>query len=315
MKIIKGESNWEISESLCITIGTMDGVHLGHIAILKTLRDKASATNSKTALITFKPHPRKVLKNDNVELLTLFDEKVDILKFTELIDYLIIFEFTREFASLDAEDFIKLVTTKAPVKCIILGYDNHFGKNRSGNFDWLKQYGETHKIDIFKVEAVTSGNEKISSSVIRNLIKNGNLKKAAKFLGYNYFITGTVGKGKNIGKTIGFPTANLEFDKDKLLPPSGIYAGIACYKGHTYPAAINIGYNPTVSSDKVLKTEVHLIGFNGDLYGEKLRVIFIEKIRDEKKYDSLDELKSAISADIKKVKRLVSEVKVNCFGL
>ncbi len=315
MKILKGESDRKISENLCITIGTMDGVHLGHLAILKTLRDKASKTNSKTALITFKPHPRKVLRNDNVELLTLFDEKVDILKKTELVDYLIIFYFNREFASLSAENFINIIINKAYMKCIILGYDNHFGKNRRGNFDWLKQYGKLHNIDILKVKAVTSGKDKISSSAIRTLIKNGNLKKAAEFLGYHYFVTGIVGKGKNIGNTIGFPTANLKFDKDKLLPPTGIYAGIACYNGKTYPAAINIGYNPTVSSDKVIKTEVHLIGFKENLYGEKLRVFFIEKIRGEKKYNSLDELKSAISADIKKVIQLTSETKVNCFGL
>jgi riboflavin kinase/FMN adenylyltransferase len=315
MEIIRGESLWNINNKLCITIGTMDGVHSGHLSILKTLKKRAANKNSATALITFKPHPRKILKKTNVELLTLFDEKTDILQRTNLLDYLIIYEFTHEFASTPAEEFIKQISQKASISCIVLGYDNHFGKNREGNFDWLKEYGKHHNIEIFKVDAVTLDGEKISSSLIRNLIKEGDLHKAAKLLGYNYFITGIVGKGKNIGNKIGFPTANLVFDKDKLLPPHGIYAGLACINGKKYPAAINIGYNPTVSNDNNLKTEVHLIDFHENIYGKKLRAIFIEKIRDEKKFESLEKLKAAINNDIKQIKQIIPKYEVKCFEL
>jgi len=313
MEILYGNQH-KINRDLCITIGTMDGVHKGHREILTSMKKHSEKEGLKTALITFKPHPRKVLKNQDVDLITLFDEKIDILQSYGLLDYLIVFEFNKEFASLSPEKFLNLITDIAPVKCITVGYDNHFGKNRSGNYLWLSEYCKEKNIRLTQIKAVNIEKKTISSSAIRELIKSGNLDDAATMLGYRFFITGKVTHGKNVGSKIGFPTANLIFDKDKILPPSGIYSSITCYNGKKYKSALNIGYNPTVSpDDKKLKTEVYLIGYSGNLYGETLRVIILDKIRDEKKYPNIELLKEAIKNDIEKVKTSEELDEVKCF--
>ena len=306
VELIKSINKININYSVCVTIGTMDGVHSGHKMILDKMKEICKDNHCKTVLITFHPHPRKVIRKNNIELITQFEEKLSLFNFFGMPDYIVSLEFTKELASMSPTRFLEMLLSIFDIKCFVVGYDNHFGKNREGNFELLENFSKKHKISIYKVDAYKIGDRTVSSTFIRELIKKGNLQEANKMLGYDFFVTGEVIKGKGLGKTIGFPTVNLKIDKDKILPKSGVYAGYVYLSEKYYPAAINIGFAPTIANEanQNISFEAYILGYKADLYGKKLRFHIINRIRDEKKFSSRKELSEVIKNDVKKTKEI-----------
>jgi len=292
-----------------VTVGTFDGLHLGHKTILNALKDKAKQLNSKSVVFTFWPHPRFVLgKIDGLELLSTIDEKSKILE-KYGVDYLVSVEFTKEFASQTSYEFVKnILAGKLNVKHLVLGYDHHFGKNREGRFDKLAECANEFGFTIEQVSALTSGEENISSTKIRNALKLGDIAKANKYLGYNYSITGKVVRGEAIGRKIGFPTANIKWESYKLIPANGVYAVKVHYKNVTYNAMVNVGRKPTVSNNEKTGIEVNIFDFDKNIYDKKITIEFIERIRNEQKFENIDKLKAQLKLDKKKTLHLFGKL-------
>ncbi len=292
-----------------VTVGTFDGLHLGHKTILDALKDKAKQLNSKSVVFTFWPHPRFVLgKIDGLELLNTIDEKAKILdKYG--IDYLVSVNFTKEFASQTSYEFVKnILVGKLKVKHLVLGYDHHFGKNREGRFDKLTKCANEFGFTIEQVSALTSGSDNISSTKIRNALKLGDITKANKYLGYNYSITGKVIRGEALGRKIGFPTANIKWESYKLIPANGVYAVIVYYNNTKYNAMVNVGRKPTVSNNEKTGVEVNIFNFDFNIYGKNITIEFIKRIRNEQKFENIDKLKNQLKIDKKKIMRLLSVI-------
>ncbi len=290
-----------------VTVGTFDGLHRGHKTILDRLKNKAKQLNYKSVVFTFWPHPRFVLgKIDGLELLSTIDEKAKILD-DYGIDYLVIVEFTKQFAEQTSYEFVKnLLVAKLNVKHLVLGYDHHFGKNREGRFEKLAECANEFGFTIEQVSALSSGNDNISSTKIRNALKKGDIVKANKYLGYNYSITGTVIKGEALGRKIGFPTANIKWESYKLIPANGVYAVKVYYNKIEYNAMVNVGRKPTVSNNEKTGIEVNIFEFDENIYDKKITIFFIEKIRNEQKFESVDKLKLQLKLDKKMVLKLLN---------
>ena len=306
MKLIKDIENIKINNSV-VTVGTFDGLHLGHQKIIKTLCKRAKETNSEATVFTFWPHPRFVLgKIDGLELLNTFEEKVELFE-KNGIDNLVSFEFTKDFANLSSREFVKeILVEKLNVKHLILGYDHHFGKNREGRFDKLAECATEFGFTIEQVSALSSNDENISSTKIRNALKQGDITKANKYLGYNYSITGEVIKGEALGRQIGFPTANIKWESYKLIPRNGVYAVKVYYNNTEYKAMVNVGRKPTVSNNEKTGIEVNIFDFDKSIYNKEITVEFIEKIRNEQKFENIDKLKTQLELDKEKVLKLLS---------
>lgn len=295
-----------------VTIGTFDGVHLGHQAIFNKMKALAQNVGGQTVVVTFEPHPRQVLNIDssNLRFLTTPEEKLK--KFEEFgIDNVVIINFTKEFSRTPSEVFIKdYIIDNIKPAYIVVGYDHHFGKNRMGDFGLLNDMKLKYGFKVERVAAQDVENIAISSTKIRNALAVGNIKSANRLLGYTYSITAEVVVGNKIGRTMGFPTANLELPREyMLINCGGVFACLVDYNGQRYKAMANIGHRPTIgdrSEDQPI-IEVNLFDFDGDLYGKPIRVSFIDRIRDEEKFDSLDELKAQLEQDKKAV--------MNLFGL
>ena len=293
-----------------VTIGTFDGVHLGHQAIFAKMRNLAQSVGGQTVVVTFEPHPRQVLNIDssNLRFLTTPEEKLK--KFEEFgIDNVVIINFTKEFSRTPSEVFIKdYIIDNIKPAYIVVGYDHHFGKNRMGDFGLLNDMKLKYGFKVERVAAQDVENIAISSTKIRNALAVGNIKSANRLLGYTYSITAEVVVGNKIGRTMGFPTANLELPREyMLINCGGVFACLVDYEGKTYKAMANIGHRPTIgdrTKDQPI-IEVNLFDFDGDLYGKPIRVSFIDRIRDEEKFDSLDELKAQLEQDKKAVMNLL----------
>ena len=303
--------------NIIATVGTFDGLHLGHKKILNILKSRAVKTNGKSTVLTFWPHPRFVLgKINGLELLNTIDEKIKL--FTENnIDILINYKFTKEFASLSSYEFVsKILVNKLKIKGLILGYDHHFGKNREGRFEKLKECADKFGFFIEQVDALSLNGENISSTKIRNYIKTGNIEKANIFLGYNYFLQGKTIKGNKLGRKLGFPTANISVPDYKLLPEAGVYAVNVDVFGKTFQGITNIGFRPTVSDKKIKTIETHIFNFDKDIYNKTIKIEFIKKIRDEKKFDNISDLKEQIKSDVDFVKSniFIKNRSLNSFG-
>lgn len=293
-----------------VTIGTFDGVHLGHQAIFAKMRNLAQSVGGQTVVVTFEPHPRQVLNIDssNLRFLTTPEEKLK--KFEEFgIDNVVIINFTKEFSRTPSEVFIKdYIIDNIKPAYIVVGYDHHFGKNRMGDFGLLNDMKLKYGFKVERVAAQDVENIAISSTKIRNALAVGNIKSANRLLGYTYSITAEVVVGNKIGRTMGFPTANLELPREyMLINCGGVFACLVDYEGKRYKAMANIGHRPTIgdrTKDQPI-IEVNLFDFDGDLYGKPIRVSFIDRIRDEEKFDSLDELKAQLEQDKKAVMNLL----------
>ena len=298
MKIIRSITAFNSSEKTIVTIGTFDGIHVGHQKILKDLIKTAKKEGKKSVLLTFFPHPRMVLQKDNkILLLNTIEEKSGLLEKMGL-DYLIIHPFSKEFSRLTALDFVRdILVNKLNTSRLIIGYDHHFGKNREGNIHQLKEYSLLYDFKVEEIPAQDIDDVSVSSTKIRTALKDGNLKTANNYLGYHYMLNGTVVSGKKLGGTIGFPTANLEIKEPyKLVPKTGVYIIKTHINTVLYTGIMNIGFNPTVLG-KHQTIEAHLFDFNEDLYGKEIMIEFIYFLREEHKFKSIEELVVQLNID------------------
>ncbi len=284
----------------CVAVGTFDGLHLGHRLIVEKLVDTAKIHNLKSVILTFNPHPRKVLFPDcNLNLILSPEEKVEVLSTTG-IDYLIVHQFDKKFASIKSDAFMRdVLVGQLGMKYLVSGFNNHFGCDRMGDNVTLNSYGKSFGFDISRIDAAQLNGISASSTLVRNALIDGDVQKAAEILGYSFYISGKVVHGKKIGTKIGFPTANVMRDcNDKIIPKDGVYAAGIQVRGNLYSSVVNIGENPTVSDRGVTTIEAYIIDFEGDIYGEDVRVFFYRRIRDQRKFNSLNELTEAIKRDI-----------------
>ena len=281
-----------------VTIGTFDGVHIGHTKIINQLITISLKNNLTSVLLSFFPHPKMVLQNDNeLKLINTIREKEGLLNSLNL-DYLIIKEFTKEFSRLSALEFVRdILVNKLNAKHIIIGYDHHFGRNRTANIEQLKEFGELYDFKVTEILAQDIDDIAISSTKIRKALINGEIKLANKFLGYNFFFNGDVVHGNNIGKTISFPTANIKVDQPyKLIPKNGVYIVKTIIDNQTTFGMMNIGYNPTFNR-KQKSIEIHFLNFNKNIYHKNLTIEMIMRIRNEIKFNSVEDLKKQLEQD------------------
>lgn len=280
-----------------------DGVHLGHKSIVDELIKVGSENNLETAVLTFWPHPRFVFNpNENLKLLNTLEEKQFLLEKCG-IDTLFLKEFDEEFRNLTGEEFVRqILVDKLNIKYLIIGYDHSFGKNKSGNFELLQKLSGELGFEVERMEAINIHENNISSTKVRNALLAGNIKEANEMLGYSYSVSGTVVHGKKLGRTIGYPTANIETDHIKLLPKKGAYIVEVFIKGEQYKGMLSIGTNPTVNGEK-LTVEVYILDFEGDIYDEKITVAFRDFLHDEIKFEGLEKLIERLDED----KRLTEE--------
>ena len=281
-----------------VTIGTFDGVHLGHKKIIESLIDKAHSNNLKSVVLTFFPHPRMVLQKDtDIKLINTLDEKSQILERLGL-DYLIIEKFTEQFSRISAVEFVRdILVNKLNAKRVIIGYNHRFGRNRAANINDLNEFGETFGFKVHQISAQDIDEVAISSTKIRLALGEGDLEKANAYLGYKFMLTGVVAKGKELGRTINFPTANLHIEESyKLIPKGGVYT-ISCNRhGKVLYGMMNIGTNPTVDGKKQT-IEINFFDFDEDIYGEKIQVEMLARLRDEQKFESMEVLKHQLLKD------------------
>lgn len=310
MKIHLGtEKIYEI-ENAVVTTGTFDGVHIGHQKILSRIRDVADQTNGQTVLITYWPHPRLVLKpwDNTLLLLSTFPEKANLLE-AHGIDHLVKIPFTRDFASMTPEEYIQIVLhERIKTRKMIIGYDHRFGKDRSGGLDELKAFAPKYNYEVEEISRQDIDEIGISSTKIRRALETGDISTANKYLGRSYNVTGRVIHGNKLGRSIGYPTANIEVKENyKLIPTDGVYAVKVCNKYQKFDGMLNIGNKPTVGGEN-RTIEVNIFDFNQDIYNTEISIEFIDRVRDEMKFDSVDDLKHQLEEDEKVVRNRLSKL-------
>ena len=304
MKLIKDPVE-NIGLEICAAIGIFDGVHIGHKSIIQLVRDSAVDDGLSSCLITFNPHPQEVITRKELPLIVPFRERLRLLE-QEKLDVTVCFNFTREFSELSAEEFIsRILVGRLNLKKLFIGPDFVFGKNRTGNTDLLLELGKQLGFETKIVSQVTKNGIPVSSTLIRNLLSEGKIEIANEYLGRTYSIEGTVTEGEKRGRILGFPTTNLSTDW-KFLPKEGVYITLANVSGNKHQSITNIGYRPTFG-DNGLLIETHIFDFSEEIYGNDIRVEFLKRLRDEKKFSGIDELKSAISADILNARKYFDE--------
>ena len=298
MKIFNSINDFICSKKTILTLGTFDGVHIGHRKILEKVTQNTESDTTESLVLTFFPHPRMVLQGQSdVKLLNTIGEKIDLLE-TLGVQNLVIHPFDEVFSKLTAEEFVKTVLVEQfHIQKIIIGHDHRFGRNRTANIDDLIAFGQQYDFEVEQISVQEIKEVSISSTKIRNALTEGNMALANDYLGYEYFLTGTVSKGKQLGRTIGFPTANLMIEKnDKLIPQNGVYVVKSIINQKTVFGMMNIGFNPTVAGEK-LSVEVHYFDFDADLYDQEIRVSILEYLRAEQKFSSVPLLKEQLEKD------------------
>ncbi|WP_445430513.1 bifunctional riboflavin kinase/FAD synthetase [Chryseobacterium indoltheticum] len=297
MKVFRNFSDYPSQRPLALSLGMFDGVHLGHKCIIDELKKLGSAHNLETAILTFWPHPRFVFNpNEDLKLLNTLDEKTLLME-KYGINNLFLKEFDEEFRNLTGEEFVRqILVDKLNVKYLIIGYDHSFGKNKSGNFELLQNLSKELDFEVEQMEAINIHENNISSTKIRNALLAGNILEANEMLGYSYSVSGTVGHGKKLGRTIGYPTANIETENIKLLPKKGAYIVETFVNDQQYKGMLSVGTNPTVNGDK-LTVEVYILDFEGDIYGEKITVKFRDFLHEEIKFEGLVKLIERLDED------------------
>ncbi|KGJ50679.1 riboflavin biosynthesis protein RibC [Clostridium sp. NCR] len=297
MTIIKSLDEVINVENTVVTIGNFDGIHKGHIKLIKEAVKEAKTKNYKSVVFTFENHPMRYFRADSIKHIITNEEKVKI--FEDLgVDMVFMIPFDEYMTKISATDFVKTILhEKLKCKMVIVGHDFTFARNKEGNASLLESLGKNYNMKVKVIEPIKIKGRRVSSSYIRNLINDGNVSEIKNFLGRNYFLEGEVIHARKIGRTIGFPTANLKAEDKLIIPKNGIYAVKVYVKNKVYYGATNIGYNPTVNG-KVLSIETNIIDFDEEIYGEIIRVEFLDRIRDEKKFNSLDELKSQLRKDV-----------------
>lgn len=284
-----------------VTIGTFDGVHLGHRTVINRLQEIAKLHNGETVIFTFHTHPRLVTSPNetNLRLLTTLNEKIKLFE-TYGIDHLIIYPFDRSFSELTYSEFVeKILVGKIGTHCLVVGYDHKFGKNREGGFEYLKECAGRFNFDIERLDALAVDQDSVSSTKIRDALQNGDIEKANHFLGYSFSLHGTVVNGKQLGRKLGFPTANIETsDKNKIIPGYGVYAVKVEFNGTEYNGMLNIGTRPTFNKNADNRSiEVNIFDFEGNIYGYEITLKFVGKIRDEQKFENIEMLVNQLAKD------------------
>ena len=298
MKIFHSINDFLITKKTILTLGTFDGVHIGHKKILHKLTQNTPNEEYESVVLTFFPHPRMVLQEDsNIKLLNTIKEKQELLEDIG-IENLVIHPFDETFSQLTAEEFVKTVLVeKFHIQKIIIGYDHRFGRNRTANIDDLIDFGKQYGFDVAQISVQELNEISVSSTKIRNAILDGNMTLANDYLGYSYFITGTVITGKQLGRTIGFPTANINIAENyKLIPPNGVYLVQASINTQVVHGMMNIGTNPTVDG-QAQSIEIHFLDFEANIYNQELKISIVQRIRDEKKFNSLQDLQEQLQKD------------------
>ncbi len=311
MRVHQSIENYDHKEqSSVLTIGTFDGVHIGHQKIIERLNEIKDGTHEKSMILTFFPHPRMVLDHSNdIRMLTTMDEKIQLLEKFGLNE-LIIEPFTEEFSNLTALEFVRnILVRQLHLKKLVIGYDHHFGKNREGNFEQLMEYGELYDFRVEKISAQEIEKVSVSSTKIRRAIESGDMETANKYLGYHYLLTGTVIKGQGFGRKINFPTVNLDIKETyKLIPKKGVYVVKVNFESKTSFGIMNIGYRPTVGGTGQT-IEIHLLDFKGDLYGKNMQVEVLKRLREENKFKSIEDLAQQIAKDEKTAREWLMKFK------
>lgn len=298
LKLFHSLSEYKAAKKSIVTIGTFDGVHIGHKLILEKLIQNAKERDCESVVLTFFPHPRMVLQeSSDVKLINTIEEKSELIGNIG-IENLIIHPFDQKFSRLTAEEFVKTILVDLlNIKKIIIGYDHRFGRNRTANIDDLIVYGKQYDFEVEQISAQEINDNAVSSTKIRNAILEGNISLANKYLGYNYTFSGEVVKGKQLGRTIGFPTANIQIKESyKLIPKNGVYIVKSNYDGNTIFGMMNIGNRPTVNGENQT-IEVNFFDFDEDIYNKIISIEILDFIREEQKFDSLDSLKSQLNKD------------------
>jgi len=290
-------NNLAVFRNAVVTIGTFDGVHTGHQQIIAQLKEEAHAIDGETVIITFHPHPRKVVAHKEVFVLNTLDEKIELLR-EKGIDHLVVVPFDERFASQSAKEYVEhFLFEKFHPHTVIIGYDHRFGHGRQGDYHLLEDFGKQLGFLVKEIPEHVLNNITVSSTKIREALLNSDVETANNYLGYDYFFEGLVIEGNKLGRTLGYPTANLQIETpEKLIPGNGVYAVIASVDKSTYKAMMNIGVRPTVDGKKRM-IEVNLFDFNQDIYGKMLRVYIKKYLRGEIKFNGLEELKNQLGID------------------
>ncbi len=298
MKIYNSINSFQSTKKTIITIGTFDGVHIGHQKIVEKLIENAKNRNAESAILTFFPHPRMVLQDQTeIRLLNTIDERISLLE-KKGLDNLIIHPFDKAFSRLTAEEFVKeILVDQLNIEKIVIGYDHRFGRNRTANIDDLIEFGEKYNFEVEQISAQEIQEASVSSTKIRTALEEGNIALANQYLGYSSFLTGVVKEGKKLGRTIGFPTANLKIEENyKLIPKEGVYIVESNLNGKKVYGMMNIGTNPTFN-EGLLSIEIHFLDFDADLYNQKIQISILEYLRAEQKFESVALLKAQLDID------------------
>ncbi len=310
MEVYKSTNNFFAEDPIVLTIGTFDGVHAGHRAVIDVLSQKAEEIGGKTALLTFHPHPRVILHPDNhgLKLLNTMEERMALLESAGL-DYLIIEEFNLELSRLTPLEYVKnLLAEGIKPSIVVIGDDHRFGRNREGDFNALEEMGKMFGFEVIALDAEYVNDIRVSSTKIREAIYLGDMQIASEFLTETFPLVGRVVKGQKLGRDLGFPTANIEVDKElKIIPKNGAYAVWAITPdGTKRKAMLNIGERPTVSDSSNTSIEVNILDFSEELYGENLEIRFVKRLREERRFANVDELKAALIDDENAVRKILT---------
>ncbi|MFT6850931.1 MAG: riboflavin kinase/FMN adenylyltransferase [Sphingobacteriales bacterium] len=309
MKIHRGLENLTGFKNAVVTNGTFDGVHIGHRKILSRIVEIAKEIDGETVLTTYSPHPRLILfpEHNDLRLINTLEEKIELISSLG-IDHLVIIPFTKAFSRLTSEHFVEeILVNKIGTKKLVIGYDHHFGKNREGSFENLKAVAPIHGFEVEEIPKQDIDDVGVSSTKIRAALFEGDMTTANSYLGYDFLISGKVAHGDKIGRTIGFPTANIEVgDKTKIIPANGVYAVSVKVLNENYNAMMYIGQRPTLNGQKI-SIEVNIFDFDGDIYGEYISVNVLKRTREDEKFPSLESLKLALQNDERQVKNFFNK--------
>lgn len=312
MKVHYNIDEIPVIKNAIVSQGTFDGVHMAHKKIIERLKQIASIKNGETVIITFEPHPRIVLLplDHGLQLLSTLNEKINLLEKAG-VDHLIILPFTKEFSRLSSEQFIRnILVNKIKTNTLVIGYDHRFGKNREGSFEHLKNSASLYEFEVEEIPEQDIDDIAVSSTKIRQALLNNDIQTAQKYLGNSYSLEGKVIKGKQLGRTIGYPTANIEVENSyKLIPQDGVYAVWVWYNKARFGGMLNIGNNPTIQ-DKGRSIEVNIFDFEKEIYTENLKIEFVSKLRNEEKFDGLNALKNQLHKDKQNTLEILNKIGV-----
>jgi len=307
MQVIHSTDNNYFEGNTGVGLGNFDGLHIGHMALINTLIRESQLNGLSSIVYTFTKHPENILRKKLITPLLLTEQKKIALLSEISLDYLYFDEFNEEFSRLTPEEFVRdVLINKLHIRLAVVGYDYRFGYKGEGEITLLKELGKKYGFRVIVISAIKCGNQVISSTKIRECIINGELDTSYKLLGRNYSITAEVVSGRRIGNTIGFPTANIHPERFLVLPANGVYITKTLLDGKLYNSMTNVGYNPTFEDVKEKTVETHIIDFNQDIYGKKIEVFFLKKIRDEKKFKSVERLIEQIAKDMQETKEFFS---------